>query len=230
MVLESEILGVLNGLVDDFVGKNRFFRIWKKGSAHPEMCRKFLLTFDFLVKSFPTLIAAGAARMEDEETRTVLAVNLFQECGEGRKERTHHAIFRKFLMTAGLQVPSVPDPSFAVEWKTRLLRYLQEADSPQGALGALAAGEFLAQPVLGRIFPLLRDFYLTADAEYFTNHLELETEHVREITGAMARLGGDDKEWGEILSGFHYGLSAWGAYFEGLTAYLENPENAVVSA
>jgi pyrroloquinoline quinone (PQQ) biosynthesis protein C len=186
---------------------------------------KFITTFDFLVKSFPGLLAAGAARMEDEETRGVLAVNLFQECGEGDIRRTHYAIYKKFSETAGVQSSAIQEPNFTFEWRTDLLKYIQGASSAQAALGALASGEFLAQPVLGRIFPVLRPLYPGADTEYFTKHLDLETRHVEELTDLLVRRFREDSEWREVLAGFQFGLSVWETYFNRLTDFIGDKED-----
>ena len=157
--------------------------------------------------------------MEDEESRAVLAVNLYQECGEGDVTRTHHAIYRKFLSTAGIDASAITENTFAAEWRNRLFEYLQKA--PTGAvIGALAAGEFLAQPALGRIYPILKNHYPEADQEYFTKHLDLETEHVEEITAIIARQSEADGGTEEVLEGFKFGLTVWEAYFDKLTKHL----------
>ena len=219
MVSEHEITATLNGLIEDFVDRVSFFKAWKKGDINLPMSRKFLESFDYLVKSFPVLIAAGAAKAEDEATRATLATNLYQECGEGDLSRTHHAIYRKFLVTAGIDVSKLPSLSFTEDWKGELSFYIATAN-PASALGALAAGEFLAQPALSRIFSVLKPLYPRADDEYFTKHLVLETEHVKEITVILEPLA-QRGQWEAVLAGFERGLSVWETYFDQLTVYLE---------
>ncbi len=212
----ARIQETLSQLIGDFIRRSSFFLYWKPENVAPEVSKRFLVSFDALVKSFPALIALGVARMEDEESRVVLAVNLFQESGEGDVNRTHHSIYRKFLATSGIDLSIVTDNSFAVEWRNRLAEYLQSA--PTGAVvGALAAGEFLAQPALGRIYPILKNHYPGADQEYFTKHLALETEHVEEITAIIQRQNGGFEE---VVEGFKFGLSVWGTYFDKLTEHL----------
>ena len=214
---KAQIQNSLAQLVEDFVHRSPFFLFWKPENISQDISKRFLLSFDSLVKSFPSLIAQGASRLEDAESRTVLAVNLFQECGEGDVTRTHHAIYRKFLATAGISLSTITENLFATEWRKRLSEYLQTA--PTGAvLGALAAGEFLAQPALGRIYPILKDHYPRADQEYFTKHLDLETEHVEEITVIIARQDGFE----EVLEGFKFGLSVWETYFNKLAENLKS--------
>jgi len=213
---KAQIQDTLNQLIENFINRSAFFRYWTPENIRPDVSKRFLVSFDALVKSFPALIAQGAARMEDEESRVVLAVNLFQESGEGDVTRTHHAIYRKFLVTAEIDLSAITESDFAVEWRNRLAEYLQS--SPTGAVvGALAAGEFLAQPALSRIYPILQNHYPHADQEYFTKHLALETEHVEEITTIIARQNGGFEE---IVEGFKYGLSVWGTYFDKLTEHL----------
>ncbi len=216
MAGEPQILEAFNARVSDFIGRSPFFRSWREGGISPAVSGKFLVSFDCLVKSFPSLIAAGAARMEDEVARTVLAVNLYQECGEGDVARTHHAIYRKFLVTAGLPLPDGPGDGFALEWKADLLGHIASAPGPGALLGVLASGEFLAQPALTRLYSVLKPHYPRADQEYFTRHLVLETEHVREITSIIAPHAQTPGGWREVQSGFQSGLSAWETYFNRL--------------
>jgi len=219
MISEKKIMDELNGWVDRFLKHSPFFKVWKNDSIDRAMCEKFLVTFDSLVGSFPALIALGAARVMDERTRVVLAVNLFQECGEGDPRRTHHAIYRKFLATAGIDVSQSPESPFAARWRSDLFGYVQDSKSPGKVLGALAAGEFLAEPALTRIYSVIRPHYPGADQEYFTKHLVLETEHVREITAMLAREAKDETGWAEVSAGFHFGLSAWETYFNRLAEF-----------
>ncbi|HTC19833.1 MAG TPA: iron-containing redox enzyme family protein [bacterium] len=225
MVSEDKIKEELNGLIDRFMEHCPFFSVWKAGAIDQAMSEKFLVTFDSLVKSFPALVAAGAARMTDEQTRVVLAVNLYQECGEGDPQRTHYAIYRKFLSTAGIDLSSIRENAFAAEWRSRLSTYLKDANNPAEVLGALAAGEFLAQPALGRIYSVLKPHYPGADQEYFTKHLVLEEDHVREITTILAKEAGNDGGWDGVLSGFKYGLSVWETYFNHLTDFVTKNQN-----
>jgi pyrroloquinoline quinone (PQQ) biosynthesis protein C len=223
MISEKKITETLNELIGQFMESCPFFKIWKNDFIDPTMSKKFLVTFDSLVKSFPALIAAGAARMTDEETRTVLAVNLYQECGEGDLHRTHYAIYRKFLSTAGIDLSDLPERPFAARWRADLLGYINDAESEGAVLGVLAAGEFLAEPALTRIYSVIHSHYPEADQEYFTKHLALETDHVREITTILSREAKDENRWENVLSGFKLGLSAWESYFNHLTEFMTAP-------
>ncbi len=220
MISEVELRNELNAMIDSFLEDCPFFLSWKKGSIDRTLSGKFLATFDTLVKSFPELIAAGASRMTDEEARTVLAVNLYQECGEGNVQRTHYAIYRKFLSTTGLDLSSVTENGFAEEWRTKMKGYIQDTGCVGAVLGALAAGEYLAQPALTRIYSVLKPLFPGADPEYFEKHLVLEEDHVREITGMMVKEAEKNDGLEAVLSGFKFGLSVWGEYFGHLAEFV----------
>ncbi|MGH7738663.1 MAG: iron-containing redox enzyme family protein [bacterium] len=206
-------------LTHELIERSDFFHFWRAEKVDRESAVRFLDSFDALVKSFPALIALGASRAADERSRVVLAVNLYQECGEGNPERTHYAIYRKFRETAGLASVLASDPPFAVRWRETLQDYLRQASSG-AVLGALAAGEFLAEPALSRVYPILKNYFPNADQEYFTKHLVLETEHVEEITEIMARQAEMDGDWAQVETGFRFGLSVWEAYFNALARSL----------
>ncbi len=217
---EIEMRRTLEGLIDDFIDHSAFFRSWKPDLIGPALCERFLLSFDTLVESFPALIALGASRMKDETTRTVLAVNLYQECGEGDVTRTHHAIYRKFLTSAGLTPASTTENPFSQEWRSHLFEYISGSESTSSVLGALAAGEFLAQPALSRIYRVIESNYPQADQEYFTKHLVLEEEHVKEIIVTIAREARTEVSWNAVVEGFRFGLAVWETYFDHLTQHV----------
>jgi pyrroloquinoline quinone (PQQ) biosynthesis protein C len=220
--VQKEFFERFNGAVDGLIERSSFFQQWKPGAVNNAVADKFLSNFNVLVASFPGLIALGAARAEDEDMRTVLAVNLHQECGNGDVSRTHHAIYRKYLATAGVDPNTAPPENFTNEWRSGLRDYLTGTPSSSAALGALATGEFLAPPALSRIYDVLKPMYPMADIEYFTTHLELEAEHIEEIAMLLAREVERGARPEEIIEGFEFGLDAWEKYFNNLSSYLFN--------
>lgn len=220
MQSEAQIQRILEDLVIEFIDRSTFFCCWKPGQIDPALSEHFLLSFDTLVQSFPALIALGASRMKNEASRTVLAVNLYQECGEGDVNRTHHAIYRKFLTSAGLSPNDTTESPFSQEWRSRLFEYISGTPSTSSVLGALSAGEFLAQPALSRIYRVIEPHYPQANHEYFTKHLVLEEEHVKEITAMIARDARTELSWNEVVEGFRFGLAIWETYFDHIAKYV----------
>jgi pyrroloquinoline quinone (PQQ) biosynthesis protein C len=220
MSVEEKFVQLFSESVDNFIERSPFFNAWKPENVNSEMAEKFLANFNVLVGNFPGLIALGCARADDEDTRAVLAVNLFQECGEGNVERTHHAIYRKYMETAGIDASSAPPETFTNEWRTSLRNYLMQSPNSLCALGALATGEFMAPPGLTKIFNVIKPMYPEADIEYFTTHLSLEVEHVREIAELLARQVERGANMQDAIDGFQFGLKTWDAYFNSLTDYL----------
>lgn len=220
MQVEDKFMQLFGNAVEDFIDRSPFFNAWKPENVNVEVAEKFLANFNVLVGNFPGLIALGCARADDEDTRAVLAVNLFQECGEGNVERTHHAIYRKYLETAGVDPNNAPPETFTGEWRNSLRSYLMQSPNSLCALGALATGEFMAPPGLTKIFNVIKPMYPQADIEYFTTHLSLETEHVREIAELMARQVERGADAQDAIDGFQFGIDTWNAYFNKLNEYL----------
>jgi pyrroloquinoline quinone (PQQ) biosynthesis protein C len=202
-------------LVTELVNRSAFFRRWSPDTVSDAVARVFLTEFDGLVSSFPQLLALGIARSTDTDTRTVLAVNLYQECGEGDPARTHHAIYRKFMDSAGLAPPATISPR-AARWRESLYGYVLSTENQSAVLGALAAGEFLARPALSRIYRPIERLFPRADVEYFTRHLDLEAEHERDILELIERTERRYRCADEILNGFTWGLAVWDEYFSEL--------------
>lgn len=218
--VKEQFMEQFNRSVNELIDRSPFYNNWKPGKVEQATADKFLSNFNLLVGQFPRLIALGAARAEDEDTRTVLAVNLMQECGDGDVRRTHHAIYRRFLETAGVNPTAAPPQSFASEWGENLCGYIRDTPSSLSALGALATGEFLAPPGLSRIFDVIKPLYPQADIEYFTTHLALEVEHIEELALLLARQTERGAPPDEVVSGFERGIDIWEKYFENLNAYL----------
>jgi len=205
-------------MIEEFIDRSRFFQRWTPGVVTRQIAQRFLVAFDQLVASFPALIAAGISRL-GEGGRVILAKNLFEECGEGHRDRTHHAIYRRYLETAGIDWKSADVHEPTVAWRERL-RHHTLTEDPAEAVGVIAAGEFLAQPALTRIFEVLRPIYAEADVAYFTSHLQLETEHVREISELIALQCKDGSRPDGIARGFSTALDSWNAWFEAVATDL----------
>jgi pyrroloquinoline quinone (PQQ) biosynthesis protein C len=210
-------------LVTELVDRSAFFRRWSPGTVSDAVARVFLTEFEGLVSSFPQLLALGIARTTDTDTRTVLAVNLYQECGEGNPARTHHAIYRNFMDSVGLPAPAALSPR-AARWRESLYGYVLATEDESAVLGTLAAGEFLARPALSRIYRPIERLFPGADTKYFTQHLDLEAEHERDILELIGRTERRYRCADGILTGFTRGLRAWDEYFSDLCAACFEPE------
>lgn len=170
---------------------------------------EFLAHFDRLVAFFPRLVAAAVSRADHPLVRGTLAANLFEECGAGWPERAHHAIYRRFLASAA--IAPAPRCAAAARWSETLYAYAVRANEAQ-VVGAIAAGELLAQPALSRVFASIGPQFAVCDLEYFTSHLALESAHVAEI-GELLILLTTNTERRDIEAGFALALDEWRRYF-----------------
>lgn len=221
--MRDEMSVTFSRRVMELIDRSAFFQRWSPDTVSDAVARVFLTEFEGLVSSFPQLLALGIARSTDTDTRTVLAVNLYQECGEGDPARTHHAIYRKFMDSVGLPAPVAISP-LAARWRESLHDYLLSTEDESDALGAIAAGEFLARPALSQIYRPVERLFPGADTEYFTRHLDLEAEHERDILELIDRIGRRYRCAGDILRGFTRALTAWEEYFSELCSTCFEPE------
>ena len=212
-LVESEIFDKFDRLVHNLISENPFFTYLKSGLLNSTSANVFLMSFNELVKSFPPLIALGIFHAPSEKARTILAVNLYQECGEGDIQKTHYAIFRKFLNSIAFQPLSKSENKLAKKWRDGICDSINNSQNSLQAISILAAGEFLAQPALSTIFPALQSLYPYADNEYFTTHLDQEEEHVREITTLLADQIIEGGTLDDSIIGFDIGLQIWDCYF-----------------
>jgi pyrroloquinoline quinone (PQQ) biosynthesis protein C len=204
--------------IDEFIDSTPFFDAWIRRHDKSSVSR-FLASFEHLVSSFPSLIALAAACV-DGNSRLTLAQNLLEECGNGNLTRSHHAIFLKYLRSAGVNLTSYDTDLHTDKWRSRLWNYILAAETPEKVIGAVAAGECLARPALQRIYEILRTHHPDADAEYFTQHLELEQIHVGELCKLIVDHCETDAQHNLVTDGFDAALQAWGMWFDGVCGDL----------
>lgn len=207
----ANVVDVLEQRVEVFIADQRFFTSWSPGAVSRAASEEFLREFDHLVGSFPSVIALAISRL-DETGRVVLAKNLFQECGEGDATRTHHAIYRKFLRSVGLDHGVRGIGGATQDWRTAQHEAIGAADQAT-VVGLIASGEVLAQPALKRIFAVVQPLYANADVEYFTTHLVLEAEHVNEVAELISVQCATSDAFTRMTRGFDRGLAIWQRWF-----------------
>jgi hypothetical protein len=210
----ENVVDVLKQRVEAFVADLHFFTMWIPGRVSRATSDEFLLEFDHLVGNFPPVIALAISRL-DELGRVVLAKNLFQECGEGDVMRTHHAIYRKFLRSIGLDYTGRSISDATRNWSSAQHEAIGHSD-PATVVGLIASGEVLAQPALTRIFAAVQPLYANADVEYFTTHLILEAAHVDEIAELISLQCATRDELTRMTGGFDQGLAIWHRWFNAM--------------
>lgn len=213
-ITRTGVIEVLQSKVNRLIADSPFFSGWTPAFVTRPIADRFLGTFNNLVGCFPPIIALATSRL-GEVARVVLAKNLFEECGEGDPRRTHHAIYRNFLSSVGLNPEVTGMDEHTDRWKTFLWSYVTSSGSPE-SVGAIAAGEVLAHPALTRIFEPLQGLYPGADIEYFTTHLAQEVEHVNELADLITAECNDERSFTRLTDGFDQGLLNWDYWFRAM--------------
>jgi pyrroloquinoline-quinone synthase len=140
------------------------------------------------------------ANCDDLEAQEYLIENLWEESGEGRPDRNHLKILKRFVVACGVAPAAVeatePDP----ETRSLLDYYLSMREWPWveavAAFGLGIEGTFLSRP--GSELPssavfmaqILRDSYgfAEADLEFFLLHNEADITHTRKALEIVRRL------------------------------------------
>jgi hypothetical protein len=129
--------------------------------------------------------------------------------------RTHHAIYRKFLRSIGVDSTGHEITDATREWRSAQHEAIARSD-PATVIGLIASGEVLAQPALTRIFAAVEPLLANADFEYFTTHLVLETDHVDEIAELIDLQCATGDELARMTRGFDRGLAIWRQWFNAM--------------
>lgn len=180
-----------------WIARRKNFVLRHKGSCHPffdalpTYCRnKGFLQIAFrqifhVVLGFPFHIAGAIASSRDEMLLKTLIHNLYAEVG-GADGDAHISIYRKLLRAVGV---STDRPTSDELWNEALhleleCSYLYRHENSGFKLGSLFAFECMSSPMVARWTEALRhnSDLKEDDFEFFSIHIEIEAEHIDDIS------------------------------------------------
>jgi len=185
-------------------------RLWAFGLQHYQLVRVFTSYLEALVKSIPEPEARDWIRrvLEDEYARP----HSF--------DRSHPALYRKFLRALGLseedweRAEALPETQAFIERHVELtaLRH------PAVGLGAVGPGHEWAIPTMfAYLVEGLRNVGVDEKLlEYFTLHIAQDVEHSRLLRMAMARFAETPDNQARIREGARASLDARARFWAGL--------------
>lgn len=218
----KKISALFHHRTDQLILKNEFFRKLEQKFVTQEQADEFCSVFSNLVRQFPTLIALAISNIDNEVIRVGLAVNLYQECGEGVVKKSHYQVFRRFLDSANITEISQSEESIALDWMGSHRDFMLNSENSESLIGLIAASEFLAEPALNRIYQVMHPLYGERELDwgYFTEHLILEKEHVNDIHMMFEQTVDSKAQRESVELGFNYGLQIWNSYFTSIAKLL----------
>jgi len=143
--------------------------------------------------SFPRYLATALALCTDEDTRMVIAENLWDELGEGDPLRAHAALLRRFTRALDItdaQLEAAPTLPETTELIDTYLGLAAQHGLP-GILGALC---FASEGIVAALYTtiqngLLRSTALEPEAlEFFTVHIHVDVGHADQLEAVLLPL------------------------------------------
>lgn len=180
-----------------------FLERFSKGGLTVEQVNTFAIHYYQHAKMFSHYIANIIPKIPHEWDRMSMVKNLMDEYGNLSPEKTHPALFRKFLMALGLEkkdwkkIKPIPEVTNFIDRLTMLTRY----EPFLIGLGAVGPGvEWLIPAMFKKIVAGLKKSVSLEenDLEYWTSHIILDVEHGEAATKILTNyLHG--KDTGDML-------------------------------
>lgn len=177
-----------------------FLERFSKGNLSEEQIKTFALHYYQHAKMFSHYIANIIPKIPHEWDRMSMVKNLMDEYGNLDPEKTHPALFRKFLKALGLEKKDwkkfkpIPEVTNFIDRLTMLTRH----EPFLIGLGAVGPGvEWVIPTMFKKIVDGLKNSISIKDddMEYWTSHIVLDVEHGDEATKViMNYLHGKDTE------------------------------------
>lgn len=204
------------------------------GVQHYQLVARFTKYLEYILLSAPTRTP------DDWKVKAFIAENLYEEYGEQVRGDDHPALYRKFLLTAGIaDVLKVDSPLSEDDLKEILEKYIvvfpeveafirahmDMAHNFHLGLGALGPGHEWAIPVM--FLPLIEGLkryqearQQTLDISYFTAHVEADEKHGELLRKAILVNATSWSDQERIRSGARASLSLrakfWQALYDGV--------------
>ncbi len=185
----------------------------------------FATQYSVYCASFPRCLAAVAANVPDDATRSPLIENLWEEHGEGEISRSHRALYERFA--TALDIPGQEKRENQALPTTR--QYVDElfdlchSEHFLIGLGALGPGTelFTSQEYESLFAGLIRyDFLSEYDLEFFKAHIGLDDTHYAEMLEAILPWAEDVAHQERIRHGAERAVRMEAEFWDGLEQHI----------
>ena len=180
----------------------------------PRLVKSWMEQDYFVSRRFPCLLALVIATIEDPVLRQPLVQNLWEEHGEGRADRTHHALFCDLMRSAGVEPISHPNSS------TEEYIGAQESLARTGSLVGLGVFCYANEYITLREFEPLersaRRCYPGADISFFEANRQVDARHAQETEAVILAVARSSSDFAAVEEGLELALDARAAFYTGL--------------
>lgn len=155
-----------------------------------------LLEYDLIQKSFVPWLCLTMANARNERVGQLLLPNLMEECGDYRKQNSHHDLYLKMLGSNNIDISCHAYSKLTLD-TAREYTELFSSDNTYRSLCVIGPGiEAVSSDFLTPLYLAVRKLF--GDSRhliYFTIHLsEMEDEHVNCIEQAIELVESDSPE------------------------------------
>lgn len=199
-----------------------FLERFAEGDADEEGVRAFAIQYYRHVRVSRLYLAALISNCRDDEgLQLALADVLFDEYGELNPEKTHPALYRRFLKALGLTEEEWEEPRTLPEIAAYISVHYELCRNPdvRFGLGAMGpASEWPVPPIYAKISAGLRKAagLSDADLEIFISHVTMDVEHARIMMDATEPYVRDEEGQKKVREGAMRSLDARGVMLDGL--------------
>jgi pyrroloquinoline-quinone synthase len=178
--------------------------------------------------SFPRYLATALTLCTDEDTRMVIAENLWDELGEGDPARAHAALLRRFTRSLDItdaqldEVPTLPETAALID------TYLGLA-ARHGLAGILGALCFASEGIVAALYTTLQDGVLRSGAvdaqalEFFTVHIHVDGGHADKLEAVLLPLLESRPAVAHARQAIELALAARCRFFDGVLRAASAP-------
>jgi pyrroloquinoline-quinone synthase len=199
-----------------------FLERFGSGDVSEEGVRTFAIQYYRHIRISRLYLAAVLSNARDDEPlQLALADILFDEYGELDPQRTHPALYRRFMRALGLTEEEWETPETLPEIRDFIEEHYDICRSRdvRPGLGALGpASEWPVPPIYVRLTEGLRKAAGLDERalEIFTSHVLMDVEHARIMMEAVAPYAGDEEGQRRVREGAMRSLDARKRMFDGL--------------
>ncbi|MBI3815598.1 MAG: iron-containing redox enzyme family protein [Nitrospinae bacterium] len=203
-----------------------FLERFSKGNLSEEQVKTFAVHYYQHAKMFSHYIANIIPKIPHEQDRMLMVKNLMDEYGNLSPEKTHPALFRKFLTGLGLEKKDwkkfkpIPEVTNFIDRLTMLTRY----EPFLIGFGAVGPGvEWVIPTMFKKIVDgLKRSISMKEDdMEYWTSHIILDAEHGEAATTILRNYLHDGESHYMVRKGAMKSLEARKILWDGFGRLLD---------
>ena len=158
--------------------KSKYFTFLASANKDELLCSQ--VPFYYAVEAFPLLLLKLASKIRNENARYLIVENIWEEHGQGTREKFHTHTFNTHLTALGFNGEHVKNP-FITKW----IHDLFQIDSLSDLYHELAAIEYMYAVISASIAGSLKRVGLACEQAHYLYHSELDWSHGEDILIAM---------------------------------------------